>query len=231
MAYSDFCSRTVRAFLLIVLMFPFGMIDAATLTLKFGHSFGDTSDPDTAPPDGAGPWMEAFFDDGGTAGSVTLTLTVDGSVGIADVTAVYLNVDSAICDVNCDTNMSIIQLGGTDSADTIEWDEDGFKADSDGLYDILISFTNNTFSATDTSSFTITAAGLVAGSFNFLSTPDDVKGPFYGAAKFQSTGDGSQSDWVAAIPVPASAWLLGSALGLLGWIRRRAIGKNTAPGV
>ena len=27
----------------------------------------------------------------------------------------------------------------------------------------------------------------------------------------------------AVVPVPASAWLFGSALGLLGWVRRRAV--------
>jgi hypothetical protein len=67
---------------------------------------------------------------------------------------------------------------------------------------------------------------LVASSFNFLSTPDlvDTKGPFFGAAQFQSTGiEGLQSDWVAAVTVPAAVWLFGSGfLGLISIARRKS---------
>ncbi len=34
-------------------------------------------------------------------------------------------------------------------------------------------------------------------------------------------GTGNRWNFVAAVPVPAAAWLFGSALGLLGWARRR----------
>ena len=35
-------------------------------------------------------------------------------------------------------------------------------------------------------------------------------------------GPGDDSAFGAVVPVPAAAWLFGSALGLMGWIRRRA---------
>jgi len=34
---------------------------------------------------------------------------------------------------------------------------------------------------------------------------------------------GADSDWIAAVPVPAAVWLFGSGLGLLGWMRRKSI--------
>ena len=48
-------------------------------------------------------------------------------------------------------------------------------------------------------------------------------GPFYTAAHVLSTGGGPSSDWIAAVPVPGAVWLMGSALGLLGWLRRKSI--------
>ena len=79
--------------------------------------------------------------------------------------------------------------------------------------------------------YEFTGTGLVASSFNVLSDPDLSEpypsGPFFGAAKFQSTsgcetGPGGCSDWVAAVPVPAAVWLFGSGLlGLVGVARRR----------
>lgn len=199
-------------------------VNAATLQLDFGISFGDPLDPDTAAPDGTGPWLTAFFDDGGSAGSVTLTLTVDGGVGIAEVTQVYLNVDDAIGG----SNLTITAAGGTGPvANSIQTGTDAFKADADGWYDILFDLPppGDTFDAGETLIYNITATDLVASSFNFLSTPDlvDTNGPFLGAAKFGSTGvDGLQSDWVAAVPIPAAVWLFGSGLiGLIGLARRK----------
>ena len=105
---------------------------------------------------------------------------------------------------------------------------DAFKADADGWYDILFDLpqpSGNSFDAGESLVYTITGTGLVASSFNFFSTPDlvDPNGPFLGAAKFGSTGDGEQSDWVGAVPIPAAVWLFGTGLlGLVGVARRRS---------
>ena len=217
--------KLLTALLGMLLLAGLNQANAATLQLDFGVSFGDPGDPDTMAPDGAGPWMTAFFDDNNTAGSVTLTLTVDGGIGIAEVTEVYLNVDDAIGGAN----LGITSTGGTGPSATIGLGTDLFKADADGWYDILFDLPppgSDTFGAGDTLVFDITGTNLVAGSFNFLSTPDpvDPNGPFLGAAKFQSTGDGLQSDWVAAVPVPAAVWLFGSGLlGLIGVARRKKV--------
>lgn len=215
--------RLVATVLGGVAMLAVGAANAATLQLDFSISFGDPMDPDTAPPAGPAPYLTALFDDGGSAGSVTLTLTMAGTVGGADVTGVYLNVDDAIGAENLNINYSSGQVDNGISAAT-----DSFKPDSDGLHDILISYANNAFMAGESSVFTIDDGGLntlLAASFNFASTPDpgemNPTGPWRGAAKFQSTGNGLQSDWIGvAVPVPAAVWLFGSALGLLGWIRR-----------
>jgi hypothetical protein len=207
----------------IFMMFLSVPVSAATLTLNFDVSFGDPLDADTAAPDGPAPWLTAFFDDGNTPGSVDLTLSVSGSVGIAEVTQVYLNVDDTIGG----ENLTISPTGGTGPGTTISQGTDAFKADADGWFDLLFEMPatgGSGFDAGETLTFSITGDGLVASSFNYWSTPDpvDPNGPFLGAAKFQSTGiEGLQSDWVGAVPVPAAAWLFGSGLlGLVGVARR-----------
>ena len=76
-------------------LFAFGAANAGTLSLDFDTSFGDPLDPGTSPPDGATPWFTAVFDDGGLAGSVTLTMTVPLTIGNADIDQVYFNLDPA----------------------------------------------------------------------------------------------------------------------------------------
>ncbi len=227
---------------------PLASVQAGSLTLEFDTSFGNPLDPDTAPPDGTGPWLTAVFDDGGLAGSVTLTLTV-GDIGLGDVGSVYLNLDPIVDP----TSLTFAVIGGTGpAAATGSYDPppgllaNGFQADGDGLYDIWFEFPpppgNQAarFNANETLIYTITDTTntLIANSFNFLSAPsldpNSTKGPFLAAAKVLDTGsstvpcvggDGECSDWIAppsaVIPVPASVWLFGSALGLLGWMRRK----------
>ena len=220
MVFKSLLSRAVCASVL-----SFGLatsVNAATLQLDFGVSFGDPLDPDTAAPDGSGPWLTAFFDDGGSAGSVDLTLTVSGGVGIAEVTQVYLNVADGI------TGLGNGAFSGSGPSGTVTYAPvtPPIRADGSGLYDILIDFptSGNTFDASESVTVQFTAAGLVASSFNDWSTLelDSTTGPYLAAAKFQSTGDGSQSDWVGAVPIPAAVWLFGSGLiGLIGIARRK----------
>jgi len=208
-----------NAGLLAALLFGFTQVQAATLTYDFNNSFGDT------PADGApDPWLTAIFDDGGSAGSVTLSVTVGGSVGIAEITELYFNLDPILNP----TDLSINYVGGSGPAPlSINQGVDAYKADGDGLYDIFINLptSTDTFDAGETLVFDIGGiASLTAGDFNYLSFPDGGTGPFLAAAKVQSTGiDGDGSDWIAPVPVPAAVWLFASGLGLLGWLRRKPL--------
>lgn len=198
---------------------------AATVTFNFTESFG------AVPPDGPTPYATAVFDDGGTPGSVTLTMSVAGSVGEADVTAMYFNLDPAL-DPN---SLNFSRTGGTGPTDAntdIFTGVDAFQADGDGQYDILFDFppppgmNAARFNAGEILTYDITGiASLTAGSFNFLATPAGGFGPYLAVARFQSTGPtGEGSDWVGAVPVPAAVWLFGSGLlGLAGVARRRKV--------
>jgi hypothetical protein len=209
-------------FIVLFTFVPLTSIQAATLTFEFDLSFG------TTPAAGPAPWLTAVFDDEGSPGTVNLSLTVASTIGDADITEVYFNLDPVL-DA---TDLTINRTGGTgpvSSKIVIDTGTDAFKADGDGLYDILFNLPppGNRFEAGETLEFSITGiAALVVSDFNFISKPDGGAGPYLAAAKVQSTGNGSGSDWIAppsaVIPVPASVWLFGSAIGLLGWMRRKA---------
>jgi hypothetical protein len=219
-------SNRLSLFAAAVLLFA-GTLQAATLELAFNTGFGDPGDPDTQAPSGVTPWMTAVFDDGGTAGSVTLTLTVAGTIGGAEVTGVYFNLDTSL-----DSSLlSIAAGGGTGPTATIVTGSNSSTADGSGDYDILFDLPppgGDRFGAGETLIYNISGIGsLTASSFNFISENDTTTGPYVAASKFQSTGvDGLQSDWVAAnvVPVPAAVWLFGSALAGLGFMRRKKIG-------
>ena len=104
---------------------------------------------------------------------------------------------------------------------------DAFKADGDGFYDILLSFSsggnvNKTFTQGDILEYTISAPGLTATSFDFLSAPAGGHGPFHLAAHIQNTGGGEDSGWVTdstggslIVPEPTSATLALLAMSML----------------
>ena len=187
--------------------------NASTLVLDFNHEFSGSADPL-----GSGSWLTATFDDGGSAGSVTLTLT-SGLIDSEFYSGIYLNFDDAQDVMDLEFNY----VSG-DTASSIGLQQDAFKADGDGYYDILLSFSTsgNNFGAGETVVYDITLAGIVASDFNYLSLPAGGHGPFTGAAHVQSIGEGSDSGWIAPIPVPAALWLFGSGLlGLVAVSRRK----------
>jgi hypothetical protein len=218
--------RLFVVFMATMTLFAFGTVNAATLTLVFDNSFGADA------PDGT-DWFTAFFDET-AANEVTLTMTVAGTIGNADISEAYFNLDP-----NYLALLTITHVSG--DVATVSTASDNFQADGDGLYDILFDFPEAPprFSAGDTSVYTLSGAGLLASSFNFLSTPNDGgSGPFLAAAHVLETGplecdpdftcpphelENLNSDWISPsiVPVPAAAWMFGSALGLLGWVRRK----------
>jgi hypothetical protein len=195
---------------------------AATVTFNYDQSFGAVS------PDGQAPWATSVFDDGGSAGSVTLTMSVAARVNLADVTQMYFNLDPAL-DPNSLSFLRISGIGPTAANTSIQTGVDNFQADGDGQYDILFDFPPPPgqqaarFNASDDLVYTIMGTGITADSFNFFATPAGGFGPYLSVARFQDTGPLQEdSDWVGAVPVPAAVWLFGSGLlGLVGIARRK----------
>lgn len=207
-----------------VLAMP-GMPNAQASTVTFNYTAiisGDT-------PAGTSPWVQATFDDGGSSGTVTLTMTTSGLTGSENVSGMYFNLDTTLNP----TSLSFAYLGTTGpGATSVQTNTNTYKADGDGMYDILFNFPTGTgFNPNETVKYSITGIpSLTAQSFNFLSAcgNPNCSGPgnFYAAAKVQNTPGTTGSSWIASnvgvVPLPAGVWLFGSGLlGLLGIAKRR----------
>jgi hypothetical protein len=213
------------------------LISLASITQanSITYNFDTVFSSGAVAPVGGSPYMTAVFDDGGTPGSVTLTMTVASTAGAAYVDDVYLNFDSAL-------NLALLNFtyaGTTGPATGSQGDNgiftgiDAYQADGDGKYDIEMNFppppgtASARWAAGEVVVYNITSTqAITAGSFAFLSAPGgNAGGPFYAAAHFQNTGpSGGNSAWVgvSTVPLPAAAWLFGSGfIGLLGSAIRR----------
>lgn len=169
---------------------------------------------------GSPPWVQVEFDDGGTPGTVDLTISAPGLESNPEkISQVYFNLDPLLDPtllVFSDLVMSTNILEPDISLGT-----DLYKADGDGFFDILLAFNTNgsalAFNGGDTIEYTISLSGLTADSFNFLSAADGGPGEYYVAAHLLSLGTAQDSAHVS-VPEPMTIALL--ALGGL-WFRKR----------
>jgi hypothetical protein len=202
--------------LTVVTMLAAGInASAGVLTLELGYVFEGSVDPS-----GPAPWVTAVFDDGGTAGSVDLTITAALGTDLGEkVGSAFFNLDPALAP--SDLVFSDPVKAGVFADPTVLHDPSPteYPADGGGYYDIKIDFDTNAgdeFNNSDSVSYTITGiSGLTAESFNFIGDPHGGSGPFVTAAHMQGLGvDNQDSSWIT-VPEPATMILLGLGSVLL----------------
>ncbi|HDZ19894.1 hypothetical protein LCGC14_0204670 [marine sediment metagenome] len=207
-----------RALALVIVLALTAGLQASVVSYPLSIEFSGAT-----PPAGAAPWLTAIFDDGGSPGSVDLTLTATNLVGSEFVNLWLFNLDPAL-------NPTLLVFSapsksGSFTSPTISRSVDAFKADGDGWFDIKFDFASGggdaaRFGPGEDVSYTITGIGsLTAGSFDFLSKPGGGHGPFPTAAHVQGIGeDNANSGWIT-VPEPTSLALLG--VGAIASLRRR----------
>jgi hypothetical protein len=183
-------------------------------------------------PSASAPWVVVTIDDFNLSGMVDLKVTAPGLTGSENLSGLYLNLDPALDPT--DLLFSAPTQNRAYTTPTIGTGTNAFKADGDGRYDILLSFSTggppDTFVGGDSLEYTISGIPtLDALSFFQFSDPSGGSGPFTSAAHVQNTGGGGFSGWITDgtsgsidIPEPTSAvLLLIGAVGLLGFRFRR----------
>jgi len=205
-------------------------IQAASFTVGFYDEF---SGDGAKPPEGPTPWLVATFDDGGSPGSVALTMAATNLTDKEWVSDWYFNF--------FDPGLSVIDLvftyisGSGPEPGGIKLSNNGSKADGGGLYDIQFSWNNGDLTGDDIPvEYSITGDSIVADSFNELSSQSGGNGTWVSAAHIQSIGDDNEgsgfigglitTEGPAPIPEPATLLLLGVGLvGLAGFGRKKLI--------
>jgi len=210
-----------------VIMTAPGKSFAASYLSQLNTTFSGTA------PAGPGPYVNELFTDV-SPGTVSVTFSNVGLTGTEFISGLYINLNT-----NMDATQLNLQLIGETAGlgpVTISLGRDAFKADGDGKYDLLFSFTTDTtgrFAQSDWISYKITGIPtLTAADFNYLSAPAGGVGPFISAAHVQSIGSNGDSGWIrptdysiVIAPEPASGAVL--ALGAVVLFARRWRSSNS----
>ena len=189
-------------------------------------SFGlDIEFSGASEPAGDKPWLTATFDDGGSPGTVDLTLETTNLSGAEYVGVWMFNVDLDLAGQLGSLQIDFVPAGSEGTFDTpdVYIGENAYKADGDGYFDIKILFSDidggmtHRFNVGDKAKYAISGIGsLTADSFDFISKPNGSTSEYRTVAHVK--GIGEDSGWITT-PEPATLSLL--VLGGLALLRRR----------
>lgn len=179
------------------------------------------------------------FDDGGSSGTVTLTIDAEGLSGGEFISAVFFN----YADAATAADLVFTRTGGDGPAAgfTISQDTDAENSPGNqGLFDISFDYSTsnsgggaNRFDADELLTFSIVGDGITAGDFNVDSAPEGpgnatnfalariqgIEGG--GSASVADTDGGGGGGGGIPVPEPAAIGLFGLGLLAVGLGRRR----------
>jgi len=201
-------------------------IQASIITMDLNGTFSGDH-----PQSNVSPWLTAQFDDHGSSGSVTVTLTASNLMGSEFVSDWYLNLDPTFTVAQlASLTLTPSVITGAFTLPTVTAGVNAYQADGDGNFDIKVAFAtanqdSKRYGVGESCQIVVSGIpSLTAGSFSFKSNPP-VTG-YLTAAHVQSIyvdGITTTSGWVAPVPEPGTLVL--AVLGIAGMImfyRRRS---------
>ena len=234
-----FKQRTLRFAAMTMVLWGLAALNAAAATnqiyLDLDHEFSTGVNP--ASPNT--PWVAAELFTVGN--NVQFTLTAPNLAASEFVSGFYFNFDNTLLSSGSLT-LTLQSMAGAFTLPSVSVRMDSYKADGDGMYDILLGFSTSDGEATkfgsgDSITYSISYSGgaITAGDFAFESKPAGGHGPFFAAAHVQGIEniDGS-SGWISAnpteiltgppivVPEPSMFSLILLGVGACGLLRRRS---------
>lgn len=191
---------------------------------------------DTVEGDTPSGFPTMTFDDGGSSGSVDLTIDATGLSGGEYLASVFFN----FADAGSQT-LTFTRTGGTGPLSGFTFGQGSNNQDSpgnQGQFDISIAFTESNanggllrFDADETLIFTITGAGITADDFALISAPEGPNnGDNFALARVRGIAGGGSASVADSdgpgggeepVPEPAALGLFGLGILALGLRRRR----------